>query len=94
MAAPTTSPEGAPLLTNPRTNPITGVPYTMEVERRAIKEILDKRNKRPLAEEDEEEDEIVLKKKKLPPRRTSRDLVAKKKMTGGPQTEGRDLVKE
>ena len=73
--APTTSPEGAPLLTNPRINPITGVPYTTEAERRAIKEILNKRNKRPLEEEDEAEEEIVPKKKKSPPRKTSRDLM-------------------
>ena len=70
-----------------------GVPYTTEAERRAIKEILDKRNERPLEEEDEEEEEIVLK-KKSPLRRTSRDLVVKKKMTRGPQTEERNLVKE
>ena len=81
----TQSPEGAPLHSNLRINPTTGVPYTTEAERRAIKEILDKRHKRPLEEEDKEE-EMVPKKKKSPLRRTSRDLIAKKKTLGGPQT--------
>ena len=83
------SPEGAPLLTNPRINPTMGVLYTTEAERRAIKEILNKRNKRPLQEEGEEEEEMVLKKRKSPLRRTSRDLVVRKKTTEGGATNRR-----
>ena len=83
----TQSPEGALLHSNLRINPTTGVPYTAEAERRAIKEILNKRHKRPLEEEDEEVEEMVPKKKKSPPRRTSRDLIAKMKTTGGHKSE-------
>ena len=92
-ATPTTSPEGALLLTNPRINPTTGVPYTTEAEKRAIKEILNKRHKRLLEEEDEEEEAIMPKKRKSSPRRTSRDLIAKENTTGGPQSDTRDLGK-
>ena len=53
------------------------------MERRVIKEILNKRNKRQLEEEDEKEEEMEQKKRKSPQRRTSRDLVTKMKMTGG-----------
>ena len=79
------SPEGAPLLTNPRINLLTGMPYTMEAEQRAIREIMETR-KRLLEEEDEDEDEeeeeTTMMKKKSPPRRTLKDLVAKKKTSG------------
>ena len=58
-ATPTTSPEGTPLLTNPRINPTTGVLYTSKAEKRAIKEILDKRHKRSLKDEEEEEEAMA-----------------------------------
>ena len=77
------SPDQAPLLTNPRIKPLTGMPYTIEAEQRAIREIMEAR-KRPLEEEDEEEEEMTNKKRKSPPRRTSKDLVAKKKTSGEP----------
>ena len=34
------SPEGALVFSNPRINPVTGVPHTMEAGKQAIKELL------------------------------------------------------
>ena len=57
------------------------MPYTMEAEQRAIREIMENR-KRPLEEEGEEEEEMTTKNKKSPLRKTVKDLVAKKKTSG------------
>ena len=79
---PLQSPEGAPLLTNPRINPLTGMPYTTEAEKRAIREIMETR-KRPLEKEDEEEEEVTTK-NKSPQGRPQKILWLRRRLWGKP----------
>ena len=78
------SPEGAPLFSNPRINPAMGVPHTLEGEKWAIKEILAGRRRGPTQPEDDKSssDEAEEPPAKVP-RCMAKDLVAKKKTTGG-----------
>ena len=70
-----TSPEGAPLLKDPKIDKRTGVPKTSEAEKAQIRELLAGREKGKTAEaEESEETEEEETGKKTPPRRTSRDL--------------------
>ena len=70
-----TSPEGAPLLKDPKIDKRTGVPKTSEAEKAQIRELLAGREKGKTAEAEEaEETEEEETGKKTPPRRTSRDL--------------------
>ena len=66
------SPEGAPLYKNPRIDPITGVPKTIDTEKKWIKELLAGRGKGkdPKSEESGSDEES---KKEATPQRTSRD---------------------
>ena len=77
---PMTSSEGAPLLKNQRIDQRMGVPRTTEVEKVKIWELLGGRGKgKPVEESSEEEEDEG----RTAPDRTSKDLVAKKKTTGG-----------
>ena len=78
------SPEGAPLLKNLKIDQRTEVPKTSEVEKECIKELLAGREKgKPIESEESKGTEEEVGKKKSPPRRPSRDLVVKKKTSGG-----------
>ena len=72
---------------NPRINPETGLPWTTEAEKQATKDLLEKRTK-----ETKERDSSESSSKEGTPRkqrRTSRDLVAKKRMGGGAKKKSR-----
>ena len=65
---------------NPRINPATGLPWTTEAEKQAIKDLLDRRTGKPGEGDSSEssfEGETPRKQRK-----TSRDLVAKKRVVG------------
>ena len=66
---------------NPRINPETGLPRTTEAERRAIKDLLEKRTKK--TKEGSSSESSYEEGTPSKQRRTSRDLVAKKRVGGG-----------
>ena len=72
---------------NPRINLETGLPWTTEAERQAIKDLLEKRTKKT-----KEGDSLESSSEEGTPRkqrRTSRDLVAKKRVGGGAKKKSR-----